>query len=120
MFKSCSRCGKIHKAGQMCAYKRIPSEENEKKLRSRYAWTIKSQQIRERANHLCEVCRDEGVYTFGGIEVHHIVKVKEDERLLLDDSNLICLCKRHHMKADNGEIDRDYLRKLARQRDTKI
>lgn len=88
-------------------------------LRSSYNWTQKSKEIRERANYLCEVCRAEGVYTYDGLEVHHITKVKDDEDLLLDNNNLICLCTRHHHQADNNELDKDYLLSLARARELK-
>ena len=118
MFKSCSRCGKIHATGYMCNVGRLyTSQGDERKLRSQYSWTKKSEEIRERANHLCEVCRDKGIITFKDIEVHHIVKVKDDKSKLLDNENLICLCQEHHKQADNGEIDRDYLLELARQRE---
>ena len=118
MFKACSRCGKIHSTSYICPYKRAYSGDD-KKLRSQYSWTQKSQEIREKANYLCEVCRDKGLYTYEGIEVHHIIKVRDDKSLLLDNNNLICLCKYHHMQADNGEIDKDYLYKLVEQRESR-
>ena len=117
MWKSCSRCGKIHASDYQCTVGRIYRGGKERKLRSTYSWTLKSQEIRERANHLCEVCRDQGVYTYNNIEVHHIVKVREDETRLLDNLNLICLCKDHHEQADNNEIDKEYLIELARKRE---
>ena len=118
MYKSCSKCGKIHPKNYQCdANKRTFNGGDERKLRSQYAWTLKSQEIRERANHLCEVCRDQGIYTYDGIEVHHIVKVKDDKSLLLDNYNLIVLCKDHHGLADKGEIDSNYLLSLARSRE---
>ena len=36
---------------------------------------------------------------------------------LLDNYNLICLCQEHHKQAEIGKIDRDYLYRLARQRE---
>ena len=88
-------------------------------LRSSYDWTQKSKEIREHANHLCEVCRAEGVLTYDGLEVHHIIKVKDDEDLLLDNNNLICLCTHHHHQADNNELDKEYLQRLARERENR-
>ncbi len=118
MFKTCSSCGKIHRVGFICQKnKRIYSTSGERKLRSTYSWTEKSKEIRERANHLCEVCRDEGVITYDDIEVHHIVKIREDESLLLDNDNLICLCGPHHRLADEGKLDKDYLKSLAHKRE---
>jgi 5-methylcytosine-specific restriction endonuclease McrA len=74
-------------------------------------------EIRERAQNLCEACRDKGIYVFDNLEVHHITKVRDDESRLLDDSNLVCLCRECHRRADAGEIDESYLRELARKRD---
>ena len=95
---------------------RIYKKTDEEKLRSTWAWTKKAKQIKEDANGLCEVCRAQGVYTYDNLEVHHITKIREDTNGLLDDDNLICLCVRHHKEADEGEIDAEYLRELARKR----
>lgn len=73
--------------------------------------------IREKANYLCEVCRDQGRLTYNDLEVHHIVKIKDDSNKLLDDYNLICLCVEHHKQADAGEIETDYLKRLAKDRE---
>ena len=117
MMKSCSRCGKIHAYNFKCSANRDYSGGNERKLRSKYSWTLKSREIRERANHLCEVCKDRGVYTYDNIEVHHIEKVKDNEDGLLDDFNLICLCQAHHKEADAGKLDKDYLWELVARRE---
>ena len=119
MYKACSRCGKIHDTRYQCnagkTYKRYDGEE--RKLRSKSAWTKKSLEIREKANWLCEVCRDKGIYTYESLEVHHITKVKDDSSKLLDDLNLVCLCVSHHKQADYGQIDADFRRNLARMRE---
>ena len=117
MFKSCSRCGKIHPKNYQCNVGKTYKGGEERNLRSQYSWTKKSEEIRERANHLCEVCRNEGVYTYDNIEVHHIVKVRDDKSRLLDNENLICLCQEHHKQADKGQIETDYLFALARKRE---
>lgn len=114
--KSCSRCGKIHPRGVKCNIGRVYKKTDENRLRSRYAWTKKAKQIKDDAQGLCEVCRAKGVYTYDNIEVHHITKLKDDPNGLLEDDNLIALCVAHHKQADNGEIDADYLRKLANER----
>ena len=119
MFKSCSKCGKIHDTRVKCDVGRVYNVTTESRLRSQYCWTKKSQQIRERANHLCEVCRANGVYTYDNIEVHHIVKVKDDQSKLLDDDNLICLCQEHHRMADDGQISKDELIRLVKIRESR-
>ena len=122
MFKVCHRCGKIHASNFTCNEGRVARKYNggtERALRSSYSWTEKSKEIRASANYLCEVCRDEGVLTYDGLEVHHIIKVRDDEDLLLDDNNLICLCGAHHRQADNNELDKEYLQRLARERENR-
>ena len=115
-YKSCSKCGKIHPYGYNCTVGANRYKVDEDKLRSRYAWTKKSKQIREDAGNLCEVCKALGRATYTGLEVHHIDKLRENVDGLLDDDNLICLCTKHHKQADNGEIDPAYLRELVKKR----
>lgn len=117
MYKTCSRCGKLHPYNFICTKGKAYSGGQERQLRHQRKWTEKSQEIREHANHLCEVCRDNGVYTYKEISVHHITKIRDDKELLLDNYNLVCLCQEHHKEADRGNIDADYLRELARKRE---
>lgn len=126
MYRACARCGKIHQKGERCPRWRPRSQKGrryetteERKLRSTYAWTLKSIEVREKANYLCEVCRDQNKITYDDIEVHHIVKVREDGTGLLDNRNLVCLCQEHHKKADKGQIPSDYLKELAEKRESR-
>ena len=119
-YYSCSRCGKIHPKGYVCKVgvrkKRYRYTYEESKLRSKGVWTEKSKQIREDANYLCEVCKDKGIYNYRDVSVHHIEKLRDRPDLLIEDTNLICLCKDCHRMADAGMIDKEYLKKLARKR----
>ena len=120
MYKACSRCGKIHDTRFNCSHNKAKYDNSYKadtdKLRNKSKWAKKSQDIREQAQHLCEVCRDKGIYNYSGLEVHHITKLRDNTDGLLEDSNLICLCTIHHKQADRGQISADYLRELARRR----
>ena len=118
MYKSCSRCGKIHDTRYKCNVGKIYQDTEERKLRSKYSWTKKSTEIREKANYLCEICRDQGIINYDSVEVHHIVKVRDDKSKVLDDYNLLCLCPEHHRQADAHEIDIDYMLRLAKQRES--
>ena len=125
MYKSCSRCGKIHDTKYKCNvnkpkfdYSRYSTYE-ERKLRSTAAWTEKSIEIRQAAQYLCEVCRDQGIYNYRDIEVHHITKLRDNAAGLLDNNNLVCLCNIHHRQADKGQLDANYLRELAIKRESK-
>ena len=117
MYRTCSVCGKIHDYNKKCIRKKHYRGGEERGLRSQTKWTLKSLEIRERSNYLCAVCLDKGIINHKNVEVHHITKVKDDQSLLLDDSNLICLCQEHHKDADKGKIDVEYLRSLATARD---
>ena len=118
MWKSCSKCGKLHKAGYKCRVQlhRIAKTEDQK-LRSTSRWQKKSQEIRKRSKYLCAVCLQENRYNYEDLEVHHIEKLKDKPEKLLDDLNLICLCKYHHELADAGKIEASYLKKLAEDRE---
>lgn len=117
MYKSCSRCGSIHPYNYKCNLGKVYRGGQERKLRRLSAWKYKSLEIREKANYLCQVCKDQGVYTYDNLEVHHINKVKDNPSLLLDDYNLIALCVKHHKLADKGEIDKNYLLNLVYDRE---
>lgn len=119
MYKACSKCGKIHPVGVKCSVGRTYNGGSERRMRSSWAWNKKSREIRERAQHLCEVCRDQGRYTYEGLEVHHIEKVTERPDLFMEDTNLICLCVEHHKQAEESqkELTKEYLRSLAYKRE---
>ena len=117
MYKSCSRCGKVHDYNYKCNKGKVYKQNDIDRLRSTTRWTNKSIEIRERSNYLCSVCLDEGIYNYKDVEVHHIIKLQDDPDKLLDNENIICLCKYHHKLADNNKLDKDYLLKLARDRE---
>ena len=122
MLKACSRCGKLHDFNSTCPYKKDTrrfADTEENRLRGKYSWKVKRDSIKERANYLCEVCRDRGDYTPKDLEVHHITKLKKDPNGLLEDKNIIALCVKHHKEADRGELSEDYLRALADTRDAR-
>ena len=128
MFKACSRCGKIHAYNVKCNAGRDWNKykTDADKLHNTTAWHNKAEDIKERSMYLCAVCADEWktkgnrINADADLEVHHITKLRDDPDLLLEDSNLICLCVKHHKNADRGLIDPDYLRRLSEQRDNAI
>ena len=120
MWKACSRCGKIHPANYKCNVGKVYRGGEERRLRNKNIWHEKSRDIRESSHYLCAVCKDQGIITYKDVEVHHIEKLKDREDLLLDDENLVCLCRYHHKMADEGKIDKDYLKGLAKERDSNL
>ena len=119
MLKACSRCGQVHDDSSVCHHgqHRKFNKTDETKLRSRYSWKQKRAEIRDRAFELCEVCMDEGDYSKKDLEVHHIVKLKDDPSGFLENENLISLCVKHHKMADDGELSVEYLTSLALERE---
>ena len=63
---------------------------------------------------------DEGDYSKKDLEVHHIVKLKDDPSGFLENENLISLCVKHHKMADEGELSVEYLTSLALEREEGI
>lgn len=119
IMKSCSRCGKIHPYNYRCNVGRVYQKNSIDKLRSTNAWTKKTEEIKEKSKYLCAICLQEGIFNYNNLETHHITKLQENPEGLLDDYNLICLCKYHHKQADNGEIDKELLLRLAKEREDK-
>lgn len=119
MYKSCSRCGKIHDYNHKCNKGKIYKHNDIDKLRSTKRWTNKSLEIREASNYLCSVCLDKGIINYDNVEVHHIIKLQSNEELLLENDNLICLCKKHHKEADRGKLNKDYLLSLVKKRENR-
>ena len=106
--------------GYRCTVGRMPrkyTETEERRLRNLSVWHRKSQEVRDKAHGLCEVCRDQGIYNYRNVEVHHITKLRDNPDGLLDNANLVCLCQIHHKQADRGQIEPSYLRELAARRE---
>ena len=118
MLKSCGKCGKVHGYNYRCNAGRIARTKTpDQRLRSTNRWTNKAIEIKERSKWLCAVCLTEGRYNYDDLEVHHIEKLKDAPEKLLDDDNLICLCKHHHELADAGKIDAGLLKELVETRE---
>lgn len=91
-------------------------DDETRKIRNCHQWHQKAEQIKQDSKYLCAVCLDEGIYNYNNLEVHHIIKLRDAKEKLLDDDNLICLCRKHHIEADDGTISKDYLYNLVSKR----
>lgn len=118
MLISCRYCGRIHERNLDCGKK--PKYKRKYKAYEKVRYTKdmrdKSKEIKRRANYLCEVCKLEGKYVYERLETHHIIKLIDDLTLALEDTNLICLCRNCHEKAEKGDIPIDFLYKITRNR----
>lgn len=130
MLVSCKYCGKIHERSFDCGkkpkYNRKQKERREEdRLRGLQVWKKKRKAIKDRDNCMCQICNRDKFDTYGmkynhdNIQVHHIVPIREEESIWLDDDNLICLCKYHHERAEQGEISREVLKSIAEEQNSK-
>lgn len=125
--KSCCYCGRVHSTYIVCSKKSVIRSKLSYKgdLRNTYKWRKKREYIKDRDNHVCQVCirkdyfNPTGKYEFNNLQVHHIEPYKENEDLFYDDDNLITLCVYHHERAEEGSISKQYLKKIASYNNTK-
>lgn len=121
MLKSCKYCGRIHDSKYDCGMKpkrKKPANEINKFRWSR-KWREKSESIKGRDNYLCQLSIRENPprYVYTNLEVHHIIPIAENWDLRLENSNLITLSEEYHEKAERGEINREYLLKIAEEQE---
>jgi hypothetical protein len=55
-------------------------------------------------------------YIYTDLEVHHIESIEENWDKRLDDDNLITLSEDYHEKAERGEISKELLKQIVRER----
>lgn len=119
--KSCMYCGRVHDTKFKCKERAKRVTYNKSKagdLRNTYRWRKKRDDIKERDNYMCQICKEEFLSSRARIkdkelQVHHITPYKENEELFLDDDNLITLCTYHHEEAEAGKVSREHLRGIA-------
>ena len=126
--KTCTYCRKIHGKEINCKAKRGYYREKNSRyekdkdylnfIKSKQ-WHNKSQEIKLLDSHCCLVCESLNLISPVYLEVHHIVKFRNDSSLGLDNNNLITLCVNHHKMADSNKIQASELyRLIERYRDT--
>lgn len=124
-------CGAVHPIGAVCPvvkerrnrrFDRYKSQ-TQRQLRSSGAWRKKSEQIRTAVDNMCQVCLDKNIWEYVGktVSAHHIIPVKDDVELLLQNDNICVLCSYHHKQAEmlleRGDTEyAEYLRRLAKER----
>ena len=77
------------------------------------AWREKRKEILERDNHACVICSELYRITMAQ-DVHHILNLRENYDLRLDNDNLISLCSDHHKMVHSfGADNKEKLLKLV-------
>ena len=86
-------------------------------------WLAKREEILIRDNYECQNCKAEGRLTIkensrSSLEVHHIVELKQDPLLGLDNDNLITLCIDCHNEVHNrfGKIGKNKIEEKIPER----
>lgn len=128
--KTCTYCHKIHDSKKKCTAKkgyyrdkntRYEKDKDYIKFIKSKQWYNKSQEIKLLDSHCCLVCKSLGLISPVYLEVHHIIKYRNDASLRLDNNNLITLCVNHHKQADSNKIQASELYRLIKQyRDTTV
>lgn len=126
--KTCTYCRKIHDEKKKCTAKkgyyreknsRYQKDKDYIKFIKSKQWYNKSQEIKLLDSHCCLVCKSLNLISPVYLEVHHIIKFRNDSRLKLDNDNLITLCIAHHKQADANKISTNELHRLIKlYRDT--
>lgn len=125
MLKACSRCGRIHPDGECSVhyvrnykkeYKGSENRTEEQRFRSTTQWQRKRWQILQRDGFCCRLCLYNHKIETHGLQVHHIVKMRENQSLRLEDTNLITLCPECHSIVERDNSLQPLLRKLTESR----
>jgi 5-methylcytosine-specific restriction endonuclease McrA len=68
---------------------------------NKYNWAKIRERIVKRDNNECKA---PNCHNIENLSVHHIIKVTERPDLVMDDSNLITLCRKHHEEAEAYDL----------------
>lgn len=104
------------KRNNMNRYIRDKSNQSYRLFYSSTQWISKREEILRRDNNECQVCK--AMYKFvQATDVHHILNLKDNYELRLDNNNLISLCKECHKDIHRLNINnKDKLNKYINQK----
>lgn len=116
MLKTCHYCGRIVGENHKCRSKPRYNKKNIEivKFRNSKEWKNKRDEIGMRDKHLCRYCLKNNRIVYEKIDVHHIIPLKDNFEMRLDDSNLISLCRMCHEDAEAGKITRLELQEIIK------
>ena len=121
---TCRYCGIVPR-GHQCKHKASRQKSGDRqsdRFRNTKAWQLKREEVKQRDRYLCQVCLANLYNTinwlnYKGVEVHHIDKLEENYDRRLDNGNLISLCSYHHKMADKGQIPKQVLFDLVKEKE---
>ncbi|MGL5327793.1 MAG: HNH endonuclease [Peptostreptococcaceae bacterium] len=103
----CNNCTKKYGSVKKASNKLYQETRKDKDIQAIYKsakWLKVRKLAIQRANGLCEECIKLGNISYVQ-DVHHKVPVKDDKSKAYDIDNLICLCRKCHLKA-HQDLDR--------------
>ena len=127
MLKSCQYCGRIHDSKFDCGKR--PQKKRNISEADRFRWTSKWQkkrrEIKERDNFICQICLremydPERKFETDNLSVHHMIPVEEDWDKRLDNNNLLTICEKHHIMAEQGDIPREVIKKIICEQEGEV
>lgn len=83
-------------------YNTTRRNSRETKLYNSKAWLMLKERVLAKQHYLCQDCLDRGITNTNNLEVHHIIPVKDDYSLALDEDNLRVLCRSCHKKTHDN------------------
>ena len=89
-------CEIQHTKDKYNQYKHDRKDKQEQNFYSGRDWIRLRDMIRCKHNGMCVICYMKDKQITQQNVVHHIVELKENFDLRLDEENLICLCNNHH------------------------
>ena len=121
MKRACPYCGKIHDRKEHCENAPKPKQargSREDIFRWSYDWKCKREYVLRRDKYLCVACLNRlpgTVVVLNNVDlsVHHILSLKTNWDMRLDDNNLITLCRKHHEMAEKCLISADDLLRIV-------
>lgn len=121
MKKVCPYCGHIVDMHHVCPKKpkryKHTSTTDEQRIRNTHKWKKMSWMIRERDGGMDQAAinglNGQPYIMTRGLEVHHIVALKDDPSKAYDPYNLITLSSETHKMAECGDIPKDKLLEIA-------
>lgn len=134
--KSCSSCGRIHKANFICDKKQASIKANKERYRDKnkgkkdirftQSWKRKAAEIKKRDLCICQMCirkiemlESMRLYNYLDTQVHHIIKIVDDDTKVFDNENLITLCRYHHELVENKKEYINTLKDIACEQENK-
>lgn len=100
----CEECMQQHMINTKARHREYKWRRKDKEAQALYSskrWKVVRDKVKARDNGLCKLCYSDNKIRYMDT-VHHIITVEECKSLILEPSNLICLCEKCHQRVHNA------------------